>query len=441
MKKGPIRALIAALLCLQVLSPSAAQSAENPKGADLTPFRKCTVSENKNCILSVKAKLPNGKIIEANTTGRFEPVNWEWGKHSRVIGPLDEWEIEGVNFENGSGKFTINTFYFPDGLTFCWTSGVCNSRVEQINFYANPSNIDKYNAPVQLVGNASKLTCPSDPNNCKINVAWSFATDIEFTISYALGAQFNPAVTLGRVKGIKVETIPNLELVSKVMKQVDVTFSPIKMGHLLYNQPDIFALDTATHEDDQPAIWIHSTKHSTTGALGYCGFLGGLSIVSNANGIDLPLWNATNKTIDVNVRAAHFRPDGTPQKGYLEVRIPIEMAKCLWNVNLNGEISGMISITYANSITPELLTVTGTVTGNDYLMVSTGYHYSSPTIAIQLKNKQDIAVETPIKSVEEKPAIAPIKSAKKSITCKKGTKSKKVTSIAPKCPAGYKKVA
>jgi hypothetical protein len=431
---------MAAMLSLQVLSPNTVQAAESAKGEDLAPFRKCTVSENKNCILSIKAKLPNGKIIEANTTGRFENVSWTWGKHSRVIGPLDEWELEGVVFENGSGKFTINTFHFPDGLTFCWPNDVCNSRVEQINFYANPSNLDRYKTPIQLVGNASKLTCPSDPNNCKLNVAWSFASDIEFTVSYALGAQFNPAVTLGRVKGIKVETIPNLDLLPKIMKQVDVTFTPIKMGHLLYNQPDIYALDTATHEDDQPAIWIHSTKHSTTGALGYCGFLGGLSIVSNANGIDLPKWNTTNETIDVNVRAAHFRPDGTPQKGYLEVRIPIEMAKCLWDIDLKGEISGKVSITYADSTTPELLTVTGSVTGNDYLMVSTGYHYSAPTIAIQLKNKETAPTTAPVQNVQEKTVAAPVKNAKKSITCKKGAKVKKLTAIVPKCPTGYKKV-
>jgi hypothetical protein len=36
---------------------------------------------------------------------------------------------------------------------------------------------------------------------------------------------------------------------------------------------------------------------------------------------------------------------------------------------------------------------------------------------------------------------ATAKISKKSITCKKGTKVKKLTATAPKCPAGYKKVA
>jgi len=428
-RKKSLIALISSALLLSLFSLPPAVSAEVPKGAVLTPIRKCTAETKENCILSIRVKLPDGRIVDAKTTGRTSQVDWVWGVHSRVLGPIEEWEIEGVVFENGSGKFTVNSFYFPDGLTFCWTNGTCNSRVEQINIYANPSNQDTQKSALTLTGNSAKLQCPNSPTDCKIGVGWSFAKDIQFVISYAFSPLFNPAVTLGRVKGIKVEEIPNLDLYAKRLKQIDLTFTPIKMAHLLYSQPDIYALDTATHEDDQPAIWIHSTRHSTTGALGACGYLGGLSIVSNANGIDLPVWNSLTESIEVKVKAAHFLPDGTPQKGYLEVRIPIEMAKCLWNIDLNGEISGKVSITYADSTTPEILTVTGTVTGKDYLMVSTGYHYSTPTIAIQVKSKNAASI------------AAPAKISKKSITCKKGAKVKKLTAIAPKCPAGYKRVA
>jgi hypothetical protein len=154
-----------------------------------------------------------------------------------------------------------------------------------------------------------------------------------------------------------------------------------------------------------------------------------LQVVSNAIGMGIPTWNIQNQSVDVWVKSPHIDVDGKPLKGYLEVRIPIEMAKCLWNIDLNGEISGKVSITYADSTTPEILTVTGTVTGKDYLMVSTGYHYSTPTIAIQVKSKNAASI------------AAPAKISKKSITCKKGAKVKKLTAIAPKCPTGYKKVA
>jgi hypothetical protein len=39
------------------------------------------------------------------------------------------------------------------------------------------------------------------------------------------------------------------------------------------------------------------------------------------------------------------------------------------------------------------------------------------------------------------PVVQPIKKVKKIISCKKGTKVKKVTAVAPKCPIGFKKVA
>jgi hypothetical protein len=441
-KKKTSLALALSALLAPLFFSAPVFSAEVPKGAVLAPIRVCTPEIKDNCILSIKAKLPDGKIVVAAPTGRTIQIDWVWGVHSRVLGPIDEWELKGVVFENGNGKFTINSFYFPDGLTFCWTSGECNSKVEQINFYAGPSTFDSQKTPLMLTGNSAKLQCPNNPSDCKMGVSWSFEKDIEFVVSYAFSPLFNPAVTLGRVKGLKVEEVSNLDLYSKRLKQIDVTFKPIKMAHLLYNQPDIYVLDTATHEDDQPAIWIHSTRHSTTGALGTCGFLGGLSIVSNANGIDLPSWNSVTESIEVRVKAAHFLPDGTPQKGYLEVRIPIEMAKCLWGIDLNGEISGKVSISYADSSIPEVLTVTGTVAGKDYLMVSTGYHYSTPTIAIKLGNTTSKVLEETLDKSQATSKVVPEKaSLRKYISCKKGIKIKKVTALKPKCPAGYRKVA
>ena len=118
------------------------------------------------------------------------------------------------------------------------------------------------------------------------------------------------------------------------------------------------------------------------------------------------------------------------------------MAKCLWNVDLSGQIAGKVSITYTDSISPEVLTVTGSVNGSDYLIVSTGYHYSSPTIAIQIKNTKIEESVKPATEVPPTPMSQPAKIlAKNTFYCKKGSKVKKVTSLGTKCPAGYKKVA
>jgi len=156
----------------------------------------------------------------------------------------------------------------------------------------------------------------------------------------------------------------------------------------------------------------------------------------------VPTWNASNQSIDVWVKSPHFAVDGNPLKGYLEVRIPRDMAQCLWGIDLNGQISGNVSISYADTNIPEVLTVTGSISGNDYLMVSTGYHYSSPTIAIKLINSKSEATSTVAEVAKMKPTTTILKTInKKSIYCKKGTITKKVIAINPKCPTGYKKVS
>ena len=429
------------VLLVQLIFPNVGNGVESTKGANLPHFRECAEEIKTDCIIAIKGIFPDGRVMEAKTTKRTKQADMVWGKNSRVVGPVDEWEFEGVTFENGTGKFFINSFLFPDGLTYCWPNEQCNSHVEQLNLYAQPSDLDSRKALVTLKGEAAKLRCPSNPNNCAIGVTWSFLNDIEFKISFALNKKFNPAVTAGRVQRVKVSKINNPTLDNKGLQQVDLTFTPLMLGHLLYDQPDKFVLDTSTHETDEPAVWIFGTNHASAWQLGFCGFHGGLVIVSNSNGTEIPIWNSENQSIDVKTRAAHFRPDGSIQKGYLEVRIPVEMAKCLWGIDLNDEVSGKFAITYPDSITPEILTVTGTVTGSDYLLISTGFHYSSPTIAIQMKNtKSDLAVPSD-SSPAPTPIAQPVKSTKKSITCKKGSKIKKVTGTAPKCPAGYKKTA
>ncbi len=437
MKPKANRSLLVALLILLGTLPSSFASAadQGTRGADIPRIRSCELEPSKTCIVSIKGIFPDGKVIQAKTTGRNRISDWSWGKNSKVVGPTDEWEFPGVQFENGNGKFLLTTFYFPDGLTFCWENGTCDSNQEQLNFYANPSDLDSYKPATKITGRKAELACPSDVNNCTFGAGWSFKSDVKFVIEFKFDNDFIPTITTGRVKQLKIGYSQKDE------KILVVEFVPLILEHIPYDKPDLWIFDEAFDKNDNPAIWIHGSRHSVAKSLGLCSIGGGLQVVSNAIGIGIPTWNSLNKSIDVWVKSPHLATDGKPLKGYLEVRIPINMAKCLWDIDLKGEISGKVSITYENSTIPELLTVTGTVAGNDYLMVSSGYHYSAPTITIQLENKQTDLSESPKKIAEAKPLTEPIKILKKSIICKKGTKVKKLTAIAPKCPTGYKKVA
>jgi hypothetical protein len=56
-----------------------------------------------------------------------------------------------------------------------------------------------------------------------------------------------------------------------------------------------------------------------------------------------------------------------------------------------------------------------------------------------MKNTKSDLVALPDPSPTPAPIAQPVKKTKKSITCKKGTKLKKVSAVSPKCPTGYKK--
>ena len=413
---------------------SIASAADSDTITELPRIRSCKLAPADNCIVSIKGTLPDGSEVIAEPTGRTEVGDFEWGKNSKVIGPADEWEFPGVKFQSGTGKFTLNAFYFPDGISFCWANGQCSSRQEQLNFYAMASNFGGLGPMSKLSGKKAEQWCPANPNNCEIGTGFSFNSEMKWVVTFSMKNNFVPTISTGRIKLLKVA----YESLNK--NNLTIEFTPLKLDHVPYDRPDLWIYEEAFYQNDSPALWVHGNKHDLVQSLGKCSAGGGLQVVSNAIGMGVPTWNAKNESIDVWVKSPHIATDGKPLKGYLEVRIPREMAKCLWSVDLNGQVSGKFSITYPDSAAPEVLTVTGSVTGSDYLMVSTGYHYSSPTIAIQLKNNKNEDATKSSTEVESIPIASPFKrDIKKSINCKKGSMVKKVTGTTPKCPTGYKK--
>jgi hypothetical protein len=100
----------------------------------------------------------------------------------------------------------------------------------------------------------------------------------------------------------------------------------------------------------------------------------------------------------------------------------------MWKVDLDGNVKASVSVSYEDGSAPSVATVIGQRIGDDYLIVSTGFHYSSPTLRVKLAQSK---VTEPIKS-------APVKKIK--ITCKKGKTTKQVMAVKPVCPTGYKKI-
>jgi hypothetical protein len=159
-----------------------------------------------------------------------------------------------------------------------------------------------------------------------------------------------------------------------------------------------------------------------------------------------PTWDEAAEAIAVRLSTPHLLPDGSVNVGYLEIRMPRAAALCMWKVDLDGSIKATVNITYEDGSTPSIATVNGKRIGDDYLIISTGFHYSSPTLRVKLS--QDNAVKPAENSVsaqsenkDESKVAAPAIAAKKIkvINCVKGKLKRKISGVNPKCPAGFVK--
>lgn len=125
----------------------------------------------------------------------------------------------------------------------------------------------------------------------------------------------------------------------------------------------------------------------------------------------------TDGALRYSVAALHLMPDGETFHGSYDLLVRSDYARCLYGLS-NAPITASIEVTSEDGT--EQVATTAVSESNGWLRLSaTGFHFSQPTIAVTLKSS------------------AP---AKKTIMCKKGKKTKRVTGIKPVCPTGWKKV-
>ena len=128
-------------------------------------------------------------------------------------------------------------------------------------------------------------------------------------------------------------------------------------------------------------------------------------------------------SLDYKVAGLHYLPDGKSEvEGTYDLVMRSETARCLYGFT-KAPISATISVTAANGEAKVATTVVSEKNG--WLkMAAYGFTFSSPTISVKLSQQGSSSVVT---------------AKKTTITCTKGKLTKKVTSVGPKCPAGYKK--
>jgi len=165
-----------------------------------------------------------------------------------------------------------------------------------------------------------------------------------------------------------------------------------------------------------------------TAGFGVDGMSGRMYVGTNGVcSLSTPTWKDETKSFEWNAAAPHFAPDGvTVNKGFYKAVIPTKDAELLWGLTnpRDAATALQVTVTTEEGGSSGALSVISVKGGNIIIDVS-GFEYSRPKLTIKMKPNY-------------KPSKAKSTPAKKTITCKMGKTTKKVTGTAPKCPTGYK---
>ena len=155
------------------------------------------------------------------------------------------------------------------------------------------------------------------------------------------------------------------------------------------------------------------------------------------------------ETLNYQVGGMHFNPDGSGFEGTYDLVMRKGTAQCLYGFN-DAPITATVTVVEAGKeqrIETSSLQELGSGTEKWLKLSARGFTFSSPTLKIKL-NQDKPATAAPTApnnssataagSGNPAPAVkAPAK--RLSITCVKGKVTRKISGVAPKCPAGFKK--
>jgi hypothetical protein len=361
--------------------------------------------------------MASSKIILSGDQYRFKIDGGSWKAYTKTPvtlsavngapeisvtqGNYEEWTFPKADGTSASsGDLIVNSDFQPYKAIWCWTAASCSSNREEYTVY---------------------LTSSRGPNTWKGNNDVSFVVTIRAPKTFEFGEVSGSAKNTTVVYG---KDLPNFKGVP--MREIISTFSPIataRSNQLAGSAPEEKAYGF-TYDAN---LNIFGMNNDITQFLGPCAKLGGIQVVSNAMHSVDPVWDPATESIKVRLETPHLAPNGDVNLGYLEIRVPRRSAICMWGLDLDGSIKASVSITYDDGSSPSVATVIGKRVENDYLIITSGFHFSSPNLAIKITQGAP-APETKVEVVAKK---------KMTISCAKGKTVKKITGLSPKCPKGF----
>lgn len=391
----------------------------------------CQSTPNIECIKSITAISPSGLTRKATSPIRSVEVIGDLNP----INVREEWAFPGFTFEGTAGNRAVpGIVYRPKGSEDC-DAARCITGLEELQIgmqaswlNATAEEWEKLKVDLSRRGNQYLCGTAAKPTICHRN--HNFNTQVTFEIVVRMPLAFEPSALLGSVKNLSFTKGKEVENIDGIAyRDLTLRFDPQVLQRPLFSNliPNpLGTSDYADFESDASNFWIVGSKSIQVTGLGRCAEVPFITVLSNSTYQDLPIWNPDTQAIDVTLTAAHYRADGNPHVGYFEASISKAMGKCLWGIDLSTKSVAKMSITYSGASGPEIQTLSGRFDGENYILFSANFHYSSPKISLKMQDPVIAASTTP-------PAES------KTLKCFKGKSVKVVKGSNPKCPAGFKK--
>lgn len=154
----------------------------------------------------------------------------------------------------------------------------------------------------------------------------------------------------------------------------------------------------------------------------------------------------TDGFLNYKVAGLHKNPNDSIFQGSYDLVMSSKIARCIYGFEGSAPLYATVSVLNSDGGESVLATESVKEEGGWLWLKARGFTFSSPTLRIKLSQSAPPGASTtattstqPIKTESAAPAQTTAKVKKVSITCTKGKVVRKISGVAPKCPAGFKK--
>ncbi|MEI7550259.1 MAG: hypothetical protein WCJ91_07255 [Actinomycetes bacterium] len=417
-------------------------------------LQPCAFTQTLPCIQSFTLLDGKGKVLTATPRNAWT-TSYIFGGQV-FSGNLYDWNVPGLTQSNGNSDLIITAEYFPLKTPYCWLPNqavsTCDYGADTIRVAITPSWRKSNPGPFHFPLLPDDKICGSKKSPQTCTPGWDLSENYKYQISLKMPEDFTIAMLVGEGKSGWLTKSTD----SKGSKNVILIGTPAMKTYTLNS-------DLAPIADDQSkavmgnvglSFYIHSNKSEQAQWTNGCNGGDTLSFWRTSIIGNTPEWSKGDEAVQMQMGGPHFLADGTLNTGLFQIQVPISMAQCLWNVDLSKAVRATVQATYGSQGATEVVTTSEYVQKGYYVLTTAGFHYSSPTLKVKLKQDASgkVLAEAPVDVISEPEPIltaAPtgvattIKAIAKpvaknvTISCARGKTIKKVTGPKPTCPTGY----